>query len=198
MKLPLQITYRNLTPSDALDEMIHARAAKLDTYQGAIMRCHVLVELLHQHHEHGNRVEVRIDLTVPGEEIVVTHEPGRHQALREGEADQMTKADELDRVHTHAEVAVREAFDIARRRLQDYTRRHRGDVKSHEAPSHGRVVRIGPEEGWLVTPDGQEVYFHANAVLDAAFARLDVGSEVAFVEEKGEKGPQASTVRLRG
>lgn len=198
MKLPLQITYRNLTPSDALDELIRARAAKLETYHRAIMRCHVLVALLHQHHQDGNRVQVRIDLTVPGEEIVVTHEPGHHQELREGESERMSKADELDRTHTHAQVVVREAFDIARRRLQDYTRQHRGDVKTHEERAHGRVVRIGPQEGWLVTADGHEVYFHANAVLDHAFPRLDVGSAVTFVEEKGEKGAQASTVRLLG
>ena len=130
--------------------------------------------------------------------LVVTHEPGHHQELREVEAERMSKADELDRTHTHAQVVLREAFDIARRRLQDHGRRRRGDVKTHQERPHGRVVRIGPEEGWLATPDGHEVYFHANAVLDDAFSRLDVGSVVTFVEEQGEKGPQASTVRLLG
>jgi cold shock CspA family protein len=60
------------------------------------------------------------------------------------------------------------------------------------------VIRIGPEEGWIETPDGREVYFHEHSVLDAAFDRLEIGSEVAFVEEPGDKGPQASTVRLLG
>lgn len=198
MTPPVQITYRNLDQSDALDALIRERVAKLETWHHGITRCHVLVARLHEHHRGGNRVQVRIDLTVPGDDIVVSHEPGHHQELREAETERTRKADELDRTHTHAQVVVREAFDIARRRLQDQVRHRRGDVKRHEERPHGRVVRIGPEEGWLVTPDGHEVYFHANAVLDDAFSRLDVGSTVAFVEELGEKGPQASTVRLLG
>ena len=47
-------------------------------------------------------------------------------------------------------------------------------------------------------PDGREIYFHRNSVLDAGFDRVSVGAEVRFVEEEGVRGPQASTVRLVG
>jgi cold shock CspA family protein/ribosome-associated translation inhibitor RaiA len=198
MKLPVQITYRNLPPSEALESLIRERAAQLDTYYDAIMRCHVLVGIPHRHHRDGKRFQVRIDLTVPGSEIVVTHEPSQHPALQDIESGEVTKATELESVHRYAHVAVREAFDVARRRLQDYARRQRGDVKLHEAPLHGTVVRIGLEGGWIQTPDDREIYFHANSVLEEAFSRLEVGSAVAFVEEEGDKGPQASTVRLLG
>ena len=52
--------------------------------------------------------------------------------------------------------------------------------------------------GFLKTSDGREVYFHRNSVLNDAFPRLKVGTRVTFAEEEGDKGPQASTVRLEG
>jgi cold shock CspA family protein len=76
----------------------------------------------------------------------------------------------------------------------------RGQVNGHAAPDHGRVTKFlaGQDCGFIETPDGREIYFHRNAVLDRAFDRLTIGSEVRFVEEAGDKGPQASTVRLIG
>ena len=50
--------------------------------------------------------------------------------------------------------------------------------------------------GFLETPGGREIYFHKNSVLDGGFGRLKIGTAVRFAEEEGEKGPQASTVRL--
>jgi cold shock CspA family protein len=66
--------------------------------------------------------------------------------------------------------------------------------------SQDAVVRIDPAEefGFLESGDGQEIYFHRNSVIDQGFARLHVGSRVTYTEEMGEKGAQASTVRLSG
>jgi cold shock CspA family protein/ribosome-associated translation inhibitor RaiA len=199
-KLPIQITCRNLTPTEELESMVRERAARLDAFCRSIMACRVAIEVPHRHHQEGNRYHVRIDLTVPGEEIVVTHEPSLYSSLQDLGIEEVTKDTDVDAVHKHVQVAVREAFDVARRRLQDYARRQRGAVKAHEAPLHGRVIRLMPEEahGWIQTPDGREVYFHQRSVLDDGFTKLDIGSEVAFVEEPGEKGPQASTVRVLG
>jgi len=96
-------------------------------------------------------------------------------------------------------VTLRDAFDAARRKLQDYARR-RGAVKALEARPHGRVSRMFQEKGYgfLETPDGREVYFHRNSVLELGFDHLQVGDRVYFAEGEGEKGPQASTVRLAG
>jgi cold shock CspA family protein len=97
-------------------------------------------------------------------------------------------------------VAVRDAFDVARRQLEDFVRHQRGDVKSHETPPHARVSKLFPEGGYgfLETPDGREIYFHRNSVLHEGFNRLKINSEVRFSEEMGEKGPQASSVTLIG
>src|SRR4030095_12167520 len=82
--------------------------------------------------------------------------------------------------------------------LQDHARRASGAVKLHEGPNRARVAKLFPEEryGFLKTPDGREVYFHSNSVLQPGFDHLDVGAEVYFAEERGEKGTQASTVRF--
>ena len=84
----------------------------------------------------------------------------------------------------------------SRRALEDHARRQRGDVKSHEEQPHGLVSKLFPDRGYgfIETPDGIEVYFHKNSVADPGFDRLTVGTEVRFVEEDGEHGPQASTV----
>ena len=73
-------------------------------------------------------------------------------------------------------------------------------MKHHEGSPIGTVVRLDPsgEFGFLETSDGAEIYFHRNSVLDDAFSRLAVGTRVTFAEEVGEKGPQASTVKLLG
>jgi hypothetical protein len=72
---------------------------------------------------------VRIDLTVPGAEIIVGHEAALRYTARAGATDRVRKDDERERAHRNAHVAVREAFEAARRRLQDYVRVHRGEVK---------------------------------------------------------------------
>lgn len=180
MQVPLRIAFRGLEPSAAIETSVREHAERLDRFFDRITGCQVMVESEHRHHHRGRIYHVRIDLTVPGKEIVVARDPAAHHA------------------HEDVYVAIRDAFDAARRRLEDHAREVRSDVKRHEAPPEGRVARLSPEEGFgfLETPDGREVYFHANSVLDDAFDRLEVGSRVRFAEEAGEKGPQATSVHL--
>ena len=95
-------------------------------------------------------------------------------------------------------MAVREAFDIARRRLQDYGRRQRGTVKASARQPRGRVAQLFPidEYGYIEAEDGHEVYFHQNSVIDGKFEKLQIGAKVRYAEEDGDKGPQASTVHV--
>lgn len=198
MQLTPTITFRGIDHSEALEADVLTRIAKLETYYRSIMGCRVLVEPAQRHHEAGNRYHVRIDLTVPGEEIVVAHDASVHARARHGASPKTTKGTEPDPERKHVYVAVREAFDVARRRLQDYARRQRGAVKIAERRPRGRVVRLFPidEYGYIETEDGHEVYFQKSAVLRNGFGRLKVGSKVSYTEESGEKGPQASTVLL--
>jgi cold shock CspA family protein/ribosome-associated translation inhibitor RaiA len=199
MQLPPTITLRGIQRAAWLEAEIERRIEKLETYYKPLMGCRVLVEPAQRHHEAGNRYHVRIDLTVPGEEIVVGREASLHATAKDIEALRTTKRDEAGPERKHVLVALREAFDVARRRLQDYGRRQRGAVKTSTGQPRGHVVRLSPSKGYgfIEAADGHEVYFHKRSVLNDAFGRLAVGSQVAFVEEPGEKGPQASTVRLR-
>jgi cold shock CspA family protein/ribosome-associated translation inhibitor RaiA len=198
MQLTPTITFRGVERTPALEAEVTARLGNLETYYQGIMRCRVLVELVQRHHEAGNRYHVRIDLTVPGEEIVVAHEASLRAMGQDLDAEKITRLAEPDPERKHARVAIREAFDIARRRLQDYARRQRGTVKTAVRQARGRVSQLFPidEYGYIEAEDGYEVYFQKSSVLKDAFDRLTVGSAVSFVEEPGEKGPQASTVRL--
>jgi cold shock CspA family protein len=124
---------------------------------------------------------VRVEVSVPGEKLVSSREPGAHHA------------------YSDVYVAIRDALDTMRRRLGDYEHRRRGHVKVHAVP-HGRVVELHPDEdyGRIETPEGHLVYFHRNSLLGTDFDKLAVGIEVRFEEEQGERGPQASAVRLIG
>jgi ribosomal subunit interface protein len=182
MQLPLQIAFRNLDRSEAIEARIRGRADKLEQYYDHIMACRVAVEALHRHHRHGNHYHVRIDLTVPDGEIVASREPDEHHA------------------YTDIFVAIRDAFDSITRQLEDYARRRRRQVKAHEVAPHGRIVELHPDEnyGRIESADGRLIYFHRNSVVDADFVALKMGAEVRFDEEMGERGPQASTVHLVG
>lgn len=182
MKLNPEITFRGLPHSDALEADIRQKIDKLDRFFEHVMSCRVVVESGHRHHHQGNLYHVRVLLTVPGRELVVSRDPAGHQA------------------HEDPFVAVRDAFDAARRQLEDYARRLRGDTKHHDVPQHGHIVELVPamDYGRIETPDGRLVYFHRNSMLDTDFDRLTEGMEVRFDEERGDEGPQASTVHLVG
>lgn len=182
MQLPLQITFRHMDPSATLEAKVRERAEKLERFADHIMSCRVVLEAPHKHRNQGNLYHVRLDITARGKEIVVSRESSLHQS------------------HQDPYVAVRDAFDAARRQLEDYVRRRRGHVKEHQVPPHGRIVRLEPAAnfGSILSADGREIYFHRNSVLNADFDKLEIGAEVRFEEEAGDQGPQATTVKVVG
>jgi cold shock CspA family protein len=173
MEVPLVVVPRNIQLSDAAMALIRERAERLEHFFRPIIRCQVYVEGPGPRHRAGGPYEVRIDLRLPGEEIAIDRQTTSELAA-----------------------AVREAFDAARRRLEDYVRRQRHEVKTHAAPPVGHVKRLfrGEGYGFLETADGREIYFHRNSVLEPGFGRLQVGDAVRFSEERGDAGPQASTL----
>jgi ribosomal subunit interface protein len=178
MEGPLKISFRDVAPSDAIESRIRERVARLEQMYDRLIRCDVAVEAPHRRHRQGKVYRVRVHATVPGAEIVAGRDPSEHHA------------------HEDLYVALRDAFDAVERRLEDHARRTRGAVKTHQAPPTGRVATLFADAGYgfLVTPDGREVYFHRNAVQNGGFDRLEVGSAVRFAEEAGENGPQATVV----
>jgi hypothetical protein len=134
VQLSPQVTFHGVARSAALEADVLDHIARLETFYPAITGCRVLVELRRHRHRSGNPFHVRIDLTVPGEEIVVSHDPSLHGGLKDAQQSETAKADEVTPEHRHARVAIRDAFDVARRRLQDHSRRQRGFVKVHTPP----------------------------------------------------------------
>lgn len=182
MQVPLQIRYHNTDPDERLDALIRDRVDRLESLFPGVISCRVAVDVPQKARSRQARKQIRVDLRVPGEEIAVSREPKEHEIARA------------------VETTVGETFDEVRRQLQDYIRRVQHQVKTHEVLARARVRRIFPEDGYgfLETPGGDEIYFHRNAVIGGPFESLAPDVEVSYVEEKGEKGIQASTVRILG
>jgi ribosomal subunit interface protein len=184
MDTPLQVSFRNMDRSDALEVKVRERVDRLERFFDHIISCRVVIEAPHRHHNKGKHYNVRVELAVPGKTLLVNRDPTSRQA------------------HEDAHVALRDAFQAMQRQLQDYVRTLQGQVKAHEGPAQGRVSRLFAEEGYgfVLLPDGQEVYFHRNSVADDGFDDLAPGSEVqlAVSERESDKGPQATVVRPAG
>ncbi len=115
MPVPLQITFRNLTPSTAVRQRIEEHAEKLERLHPRIVSCKVVVGSPHRHQQKGRLFDISIDLKVPGREIVVNRDSSEQQA------------------HRDVYVAIHDAFDVLERQLEEAARRRRGEVKTHEA-----------------------------------------------------------------
>jgi ribosomal subunit interface protein len=175
MKVPLLVSARNIELTDDIEELIRDKADKLRTFHDGIISCRVVVEIPHRSQRKGITYLVRIDMTVPGGEVVVKRDP-----------------------HDDLHAAVTNAFEVAERRLKEYGEKQRGEVKYHEEKPFGRIVKLFPGEGYgfLATPEGREVYFHENALVNGKFDDLQIGTVVTFMERTGDKGAQASSVMV--
>lgn len=119
MKLPLEITFRNVVRTDEIEERIRAKAAKLDRFYDRITGCRVTVEAPHKHHNKGNTYQVRIELSVPGGEIMVNHDKPKPE-------------------HEDLGVALRDSFAAAQRQLQSYAHRN----NPSQSGAHMRIADV--------------------------------------------------------
>src|ERR1035437_10248604 len=183
MQVPLQISFDGLGHSDALEFAIQSRIRQLERFCPNIISARVMVGVSEHRHLQSRLFRFRIDMTLPGHEIIVDRDPSEHRS------------------HEDPYVALRDAFRAARRQLEDYVRLNfRGKKRHHESPPQGKIVRLLLENdgGFLKTRDGREIYFNKNSVLNGGFEKIHLGDEVRFVEERGDQGPQASSVEKIG
>jgi cold shock CspA family protein/ribosome-associated translation inhibitor RaiA len=179
MDVPLEVSVRGAQANwEEVEGEVRRRLDKLGKLSAGITRMRVVVDSPHRRHKEGIHYSVHIEISVPGKNIVVNRE--RHQRAS----------------HEDLRVCMRDAFDAIRRQIEDHERIRHGVVKSHEQSPEGRVARLVPDmdHGFLVTPEGDEVYFHRNSVVGQGFDSLREGDLVRFNPENGEKGPQASSV----
>lgn len=173
MPVNLQITARDVTLSEPEQEMIREAAAHLETFWNRLATCRVLVEMPRRRGRTGRLYNVRIELGLPGGDVVIRRQP---------------QEDLLG--------AIQGAFKAAERRVQDAARRMRREVKLDRRAPRGTVVRLFPWEGYgfLLDDTGREIYFDRASVLAGGFDRLEEGMDVRFAEEPADEGPRASTV----
>ncbi len=179
MQTPLRLSWHNLDPSDAVEAHVRREVFRLERFSERITGCAVTLEAPSKHHRRsGGKYRVRIEVSVPAGKLVVGRDPPK--------------------TWTHADLylAVKAAFREAQRQLDEYFSRLDDRTRARARPARATVARVLPQEGYgfLLAPDGREIYFHERSVLNGAFGRLLPGTEVRFVEEAGDEGPQASTV----
>lgn len=182
MRLPLEITYRWVEKTEDLDTFIRDHAAKLDRFNDHIMSCRVAIERPNESLKQGSGWRVRLDVTVPPRhELAVVKEPSQ------GEVN-----DSLFKI-------IDEAFEAMKRQVQKLAALQRGDMKRHPQQEEGGALvhRLFENHGFLRDlSNGDDIYFHRNAVVGTDFDSLDIGMRVNCVILMGEEGPQASTVKV--
>lgn len=102
MATPVQLTFRDFPPCPSVTDHVQRRATKLETYFDRLMTCHVVVEEPHRRSRHGQKFHVRIDMHVPGKELVVSK----------------TSADSTEDLHA----TIDEAFGEAERVLDHHAK----------------------------------------------------------------------------
>ncbi len=176
--IPLQVVFRHLDTSEALEARIREKVDQLGQFYPSIDSCRVVVEQLHQRRHLGQHFRVLIDLKVPGHTLIADREHDQHPA------------------YTDVHVALRDAFKAMRRQLEDLLRHQQGHTKHHAQKPHGHITEISPDKtfGRIESVDGRWLYFHRNSLVGDDLDPLQVGTPVYYVEDMGEQGPQASSV----
>ena len=114
MKVPLEISYRDIQKTEEIEDLIHEKCAKLEQVCDCISSCRVAIEKPQEHQRTGNPYQVRLDITVPpGHELVVKREVGKGE------------------MHEELTSVIRKVFSTARHKLKKLTEKQRGEVKFH-------------------------------------------------------------------
>jgi len=124
MQVPLQIKYRYMEPSAILEARIKERCHKLQRFAEYVTSCRVIIDAQHVHQKKAALYRVKIDINLPDGEIITSHCPDQEQA----------------HAHANVNVAIRDAFDVARCQLEDYVRRRRADMKMQGTKLHNMTA----------------------------------------------------------
>jgi cold shock CspA family protein len=181
METPVQIDFQGMDAKPEIRSAIAKHVAQLEERYGRVTAGRVVLKAPGGRPRTGGLYEINVRLALPeGREVNIGRTP------------------QDDERYSDLNFALNDAFKRARRQLQDKVGRLQGEVKQHEGEPTATVVRVDAsgEFGFIETGDGREIYFHKNSVLDGG--PIAEGMRVTFHEEVGEKGPQASTVKVMG
>lgn len=178
MDVPPEIAFRNVEPTDTLKALIQEGIESLEKVHPRLVSCRVMVEEVNRGFPH-----VRLDLGVPGSEIVVNSSDAP-----------------VDPTNRDLAGAIRASFDVARRQLREKrVQQSSVEWRRRERAPQGRILRLvmdSPSEryGFLLSDDGREVYFHESVLRELAYDDLEEGMEVHFTETSGKEGANAASV----
>ncbi len=187
MERPLQIAFKDIDSSEALEELIRERVARLERFNRNIVGCRVVVEAAHRSPEGGRlALGVAVEIDLPGRKTVVT------RAAEDGRT--------LNADHS---IVVNRAFEAMQKRLEEDNEIRHGEVKAHPSDGEtGVVVRLFPQQdyGFIEVKGSPDLYFTRNVVAGDAFDELTPGTIVQVTRATGDgpMGPQASSVRRLG
>lgn len=185
MKVAPEVTYRGIDKSEAIDNLIHQKMAKLEQVCDHISSCHVVVEKAQERPRNKSPYRVRLDITIP---------PG-HELVAESSLA-------VGKQYVGLDTVIRDAFDKAWRQVRDLSRQQRehdvAQTSEDVQDSVALVTKLFPEQdyGFIKTLGGEDIYFHRNSVIHNDFERLEIGTGVRFEAVEGEQGLQASTVQI--
>ncbi|NBC46841.1 MAG: cold shock domain-containing protein [Gammaproteobacteria bacterium] len=183
MQTPLELNFHDVPRSEWSETLIEDRVARLERFSDQIISCTVIVSQPHKHQHKGNPYKVSIEVRLPrNRRLMVAEEPN-----------------EVPSAEANLHPVIVSAFSAMEERLK-----HAGEPRRRDAlrpapdEARGLVVRLFEDQGYgfLRTPDGEERYFHRNAVLHDDFDRLGIGTEVRFEPSTGDAGPAASSLQI--
>ncbi len=175
MKLPLEITIRDIENTQAIDAKIRNKAEKLQKFFNRITYCRVVVEETQKNQHQGKLFQVNIEVDVPGEVLIVNNNSHRNEDLY---------------------VAIRDSFNAMKRQLGDYVQKLRGNTKAHQPPLTGVIVRLFQDYGFIQTSEGNEYYFSESNLLGPEFSTLSIGKTVRFTENNAGDSLQAHQITV--
>jgi ribosomal subunit interface protein len=184
MQVPLEMSFKDVTKSEWIEDLVNREVERLERYAKDIISCRVAVEMDHRQRHRGNPFHVRVEVSLPGKKRLTTSS----EPLEVGEDSQQ-----------ELRSSVLDAFRSMEKRLKKTQAERKHQVKTHQEQPRALVTRLFPEMGYgfLKSTDTQEeIYFNQNSVLHGDFDRLAVGTEVRYEPEMGEQGMQASSVQI--
>ena len=178
--MELKIEAKNLDIRKSWQEKIDEEREKLIRhYASLVLHLRVTIEATPGYKEGG--YEVRLVATVPNDTVAVK---------RWGESVRPLLVEAFD-------VLGGQLKEIVKKRQNHKSAKVQGGVAG-DGKITGIVRKIFPDEayGFIVTDDKLDVFFHANALRDVSMGDIAEGDEVLFAMEEGDKGPQATWVRV--
>lgn len=181
--IPFNIISKEFEITEAMHNVTFDHVQSLGHFYDRIIGVEVTFSEPHRSQNKGRIYQITIKVKIPGPDVIVSREPAK------------------DGAHEDFYVALGDAFDKAKRVLEERVRKMRGDVKAHNgAQPHAKVIKKFELDGYgfIETPDGRELYFHENCIVNGQFKELTIGAEVRFSEELGEKGPKVTSMHIVG